>query len=550
MKHYLVGIFRRLHHPVESLGGAAFLIALFGILSRLLGFLRDRLLAARFGAGDTLDAYYAAFRLPDFIYGLLVLGALSAALVPVFTDLVTHERREEARRLVSGMLTLFLVALSVLALLGMIGAHWIALFLAPGFTPEKQSLVAALTRIMLFSPLFLGLSAVCGGVLVSGKQFLVYSVAPLFYNLGILVGILGFYPWIGTNGLAWGVVLGAGLHLLMQMGPLIGGDGYSLLPIREAWRDKAVRRVLRLMVPRSLAMAVSQISLLIVTACASLLPTGSLAAMTLANNIQSVPLGLIGVSFALAAFPLLSTLAAKTALKDFFETLVSTTSRILYYVFPLSMLLIIFRAEIVRVVLGTGAFNWDDTILTYRLLGWFACSLFAQCLIPLFVRAFFSLQNTQTPFVAALFAEVVHLGLIPYFLIHFGAPGLVMTFSIGSMLHLLFLYFMLRRHIPEWSDRRFIQPAVSLALVTLAASLIAQLSKWIFALTIERLDMFWEVFAKLFVGCVIAVVAYISLTAWLRFPEYLHMLRSLRRKLFRRPEALALASDHPERGDW
>lgn len=536
--------------PIASLGGAAFVIALAGVLSRLLGFVRDRLLASSFGAGDILDAYYAAFRLPDFIYGLLVLGALSAAFVPVFTGLWSKDDHRGAWRLMQHVLIVLMLILGGTALLGIIFAPWVATVIAPGFPLEKQALVASMTRVMLLSPLLLALSAVFGGALISLKRFVAYSLAPIFYNLGIIAGIVFLVPMFGTIGLAWGVVLGALLHVAIQY-PAIKAAGYRvMLPQWHELLDPATKQVIRLMVPRSLAMAISQFSLLIVTIFASTLPSGSLAVMTLATNIQSVPLGLFGISFAVAAFPVLSQFAAQKSQAEFFETLTKTGRRIAYFVVPLACLMIIFRAEIVRVVLGTGAFNWEDTILTFQVLGILATSLLMQCLIPLFVRAFFALQDTRLPLLAACVGELVHLGSIPFLLSRFDVLGLAIAFSLGALTQFLILYGLLRRRLSTFRDRLFLTPILKIFLIAFAASIVAQLSKNLFALTIDRLDTFVEVFVKLLLGLLIGLGTYLALSAWYRLPEYLDVRRFILCRLLRRPETVALTQSHPEQGDW
>lgn len=535
---------------MQSLGGAAFIIAVAGILSRLLGFIRDRLLASTFGAGDTLDVYYAAFRLPDFIYGFLVLGALSAAFVPVFTELMSKEEEEKAWRLMHNILHILIFILGGAAVLGILFAPWVAGLIAPGFPLEKQMQVAQLTRVMLLSPILLALSAVFGGVLISLKRFLAYSLAPIFYNFGIIVGILMLVPLLGVAGLAWGVVLGALLHVLIQY-PAVRETGFRYHTFR--WRelfDSATRQVVRLMIPRSLAMAINQVSLLLVTVFASLLPSGSLAVVTLATNIESVPLGLFGISFAVAAFPVLSALAAKQEHQGFFTTLVRTVNRILFFVLPIAVFMIVFRAEIVRVVLGAGAFNWEDTILTFRVLGWLSLSLFAQCLIPIFVRAFFALQNTRLPLLAAFLGELVHLGSIPLLVPRFDVVGLGMAFSLGTIFQLLVLYMLLRKRLPGFQDSALATPFLKMTMLSFAAGVVAQLSKGLFALTIDRVDTFVEVFVKLSLGLLIGLGTYVALSAWYRLPEYLDVRRFILCRVFRRPETVALAQDHPEQGDW
>lgn len=536
--------------PSRTIGGAALLIALSGIVSRILGFLRDRILASQFGAGDTLDAYYAAFRIPDFIYSMLVLGSLSAAFIPVFTGLMSEKKKAEAWRLTSGILHLMLFSLGIFSLGGIIFAPWLVHLMVPGFSEEKQVLVVALTRIMLLSPIFLAISAVFGGVLVSFKQFIAYSLAPILYNVGIIFGAILIAPFLGERGLAWGVVLGSFLHMLVQY-PSLRRSGFRYqLHFLNAWKDASVRRVTKLMIPRSLGMGVSQLGLLVATFFASTLASGSLAVFTLANNIQSVPLGLFGIAFSLAVFPSFSLLIAEKKGKTFFMVLAQTAQRILFFVLPLSIFMIIFRAQFVRVILGAGSFNWEDTIMTFEVLKFLSISLFAQSLIPLFARAFFALQNTKTPLYIALISEAVHIILIPILLPEYAVLGLAIAFSVGSVLNIVLLYMALRKQISAWNDRVFFLPIIKIFFAAGIAGIIAQASKSVFALTTNELDTFVEVFLQLAVGLAIGGTAFVFFCHWLKVGELKMVKRFLFCKILRQPETAALTEDHPERGDW
>lgn len=536
--------------PSKTVGGAALLIAVAGIASRILGFLRDRILAAHFGAGDILDAYYAAFRIPDMIYNLLVLGALGAAFVPVFTGLLVAKKENEAWRLTSGVLHLLLCVLGALSLLGALFAPWLTDLIAPGFSGEKRELTILLSRIMLLSPVLLSVSAVFGGALVSFKRFAAYSFAPIFYNIGIICGVLFLTRFLGTAGLAWGVVLGALLHMLVQY-PAVRQSGFRYQwYFVNVWKDEGVRRVARLMIPRSLGIAVNQVSLLVMTIFASMLASGSLAVFTLANNIQSVPLGLFGIAFSMAVFPSLSFLIAEKKQKDFFVVFSQTARRILFFVLPLSIFMIIFRAQFVRVILGAGQFDWEDTILTFEVLKFLSLSLFAQSLIPLFARAFFALQNTKTPFYMALISEAVHIALIPLLLPYYAVEGLAIAFSVGSILNLFLLYSALRKTIVVWDDRIFLLPMLKIFVAAFLAGAIAQISKFAFALTTNELDTFIEVFLQLMTGLLIGGSSFVLICHWFKIDELQMIKRFFLNKVLRQPETAALAEDHPERGDW
>lgn len=536
--------------PSKTVGSAALLIALAGIASRILGFFRDRILASEFGAGDVLDAYYAAFRIPDLLYSLLVLGALSAAFIPVFTEFIAEKKQKEAWKLTSETLQLLLVVLGSLSFLGILFAPFLIQLITPGFSQEKTEMVILLTRIMLLSPIFLAISAVFGGVLVSFKQFAAYSLAPIFYNVGIISGALLFVPFFGPVGLAWGVVLGSMLHMLIQYPSLKKSGFHFEFHSFAFWKDPMVRKVIRLMIPRSLGLAVSQMSLFTMTIFASTLASGSLAVFTLANNIQSVPLGLFGIAFSVAVFPSLALFAAEKKEKDFFNILTQTSTRILFFVVPISIFIVIFRAQFVRVILGAGQFDWEDTILTFQTLEILALSLFAQSLVPLFARAFFALQDTRTPFYIALVSAGVQIALIPFLLPTYSVLGLAIAFSVSNVLNVFLLYFFLRTKLAFWNDREFLLPIIKIVLATMGAGLIAQISKFVFALTIDELDTFAKVFFQLFSGLSIGGVSFIIFCYWLQVEELGMVKRFILCKILRQPETATLAEDHPERGDW
>src|SRR3989339_49292 len=236
---------------LTTTSGGALLIAFFSVISKLLGFLRDRLLASYFGAGDILDSYYAAFKLPDLIFNTLVLGALASAFIPVFTK-VWLEDKQKAVRLANTILNYLLGALIILAALIFILAPYLMKFIVPGFGNEQLAMTVTFTRVMLVSIIFFGLSNVLGGILNSLKKFFSFSLAPVFYNLGIIFGITVFYPALGLVGLAWGVVLGSFLHFVIQL-PEALRSGWKY---RFLWRVTAeVKRILKLMLPRTLGLA-------------------------------------------------------------------------------------------------------------------------------------------------------------------------------------------------------------------------------------------------------------------------------------------------------
>jgi len=262
---------------------------------------------------------------------------------------------------------------------------------------------------MFLSPIFLGLSAVFSGVLHYFSRFLAYSLAPVFYNLGIILGILFFVPLFGLWGLAYGVVLGAFLHLVLQI-PAARHAGFHYLPVFD-FRSSGLLKVFKLMVPRTIGTAAYQINLIVITAIASTLSVGSIAVFTFANNLQHFPLGIIGASFALAAFPALSRAWVNGVKGEFLDNFSLVFRQILFLIVPISVLMFLLRAQITRLILGTGQFGWADTQLTAASLGLFCLGIFAVSLAPFLARVFYSFQNTKTPLFIGLSMVGLNIGL-------------------------------------------------------------------------------------------------------------------------------------------
>ncbi|MCX6763508.1 MAG: murein biosynthesis integral membrane protein MurJ [Candidatus Moranbacteria bacterium] len=520
--------------PSKSVASAAFVITMAGLVSRLLGLFRDRMLASTFGAGDTLDVYYAAFRIPDLIYNLLILGALSAAFIPVFTSLLTKEKKEEAWKMAGGVLNLAILAIAVFSIIFAVFAPWLMKLITPGFSGEKMQMVVYFTRIMFLSPLLLGISGVFGGVLTSLKRFLIYSIAPLLYNVGIIIGILVFVPLMGPIGLAWGVVFGALMHMLTQY-PAVRHAGFKIdWNFLLAFKNSDIRKVLRLMLPRTLGIAVNQVNLVVITIFASLLSAGSLAIFNFAQGLQGVTLGLFGISFAIAVFPVLSSAAAREEKNGFISAFSDTFRQILFFVIPLSIFILVLRAQIVRVVLGSGKFDWEDTILTFQCLGIFSLSLFAQSLVPLLARAFYALHDTKTPFYVALVTEIINISAVVLLIDKYQVLGLAAAFSIASVFQMIALLFILRTRFPSLDDRNIIISVSKVAAASFLAGLAVQLTKYqITRIPMINLDTFLGVFIQLAAAGIMGLVFFIGGCYLLQIEEFFRFKASLTRKLFR-----------------
>lgn len=409
------------YKEVRGLHRAAYILALFAFASQLLALLRDRLLAHQFGAGSELDIYYAAFRIPDLLFVLFASSLSVYVLIPFVTRAKEQSGNKAGSDLLSEVFTLFLLFYVVFAGACWLGAPYYLPSLFPGIADTDT--LTLVTRILLLQPLFLGLSSLFGVVTQLGHRFMLYAISPLLYNLGIIAGVIFFYPVFGLSGLAFGVVLGALGHWLVQW-PLVRKS-----ELRIGWLFRfnwiQLREILALSIPRALTLSMQQLVLLILYGLASTMAIGSVAVFQLAFNLQSVPLAIIGASYSVAAFPLLAELYAKRD-HDKFATQISNALRhIIFWSVPAIGLIVVLRAQLVRVILGSGSFDWADTRLTAAVLAILSLSLLAQAVNLVTVRAFYAGGRTKAPFFVTLVASVGNVALAyGFYLFYMSHPSL------------------------------------------------------------------------------------------------------------------------------
>lgn len=398
-------IFKKLFNfQTKTIPRAALILSLSGLGSILLGFWRDRLLFSRFGASNELDIYYTAFALPDFLNMLLVMGAISAAVIPLF-NAYWQKNEKTARQYVSALLNCFIGLLLASALLFFFLAPLIISLIAPGFSPSKQEAVVNLTRIMLLSPLLLGLGNLISGLLQIFKRFLAASLAPLLYNLGIIIGIFFLVPIFGLTGLALGVLLGGFLHLLVQL-PVFFRLGFR--PRKIFWHP-GIMPTLKLALPRSFGLAAGQINLMVIIALASTLSVGAVSVFHLANTLRRSIIILLAVPFATAVFPFLSIDFSRKRPAYFLKNLSLTFRLVFFVIIPASFLIFILRSQAVSFIFQTGRFLEADAGLTSAALGIFAFSLFAYSLVLLLSKAFYAVQNSLIPALVAFFTVFLNI---------------------------------------------------------------------------------------------------------------------------------------------
>lgn len=526
---------RRLFHlKSKSVTSAAAVLAAASLISRLIGIFRDRLLSGTFGAGAELDAYYAAFRAPDLLYNLLVLGAISAGFIPVLTAYVRGKNGEEPNEregweLSSRLLSIMGVGLAVFSAIGILAAPLFVPLMTPGFDPANQSLTIALTRVMFLSPVFLGLSSVLGGILQTYRRFFIYASAPILYNVGIIFGIVALTGTYGVFGVAIGVATGSFLHFLIQF-IACWSCGFRF---RFMWnvRHAGLWKIGRMMAPRTAALAITQLNLVVITIIASTLGDGGITVFNLANNLQSFPVGILGVSFAIAAFPLISELASHESYERFKEAVTSTVRTVMFLIIPATIGFLLLRAQIVRVILGSGEFDWADTIATADALAFFTLSLFAQALLPLIVRSFFALHDVKTPLLIGLVAVLTER-LVAWQLVDagMGAPGLALAFSIGSIVNIALLWVSLRLRIGSLGEAKIFRALIPLSVAgVVMASVIQGLKVWV--ATMVDMQTFVGIFTQGFVAGIAGLAAYFAVAYALGSSEARHVLSMYRRKV-------------------
>ncbi len=404
-------VIKMMYKEVRGLHQAAYVLALFTFGSQLLALVRDRTLAHQFGAGVEMDLYYAAFRIPDLLYVLFASTLSVYVLIPFVSTRQRHEDGEGARNLLSQVFSIFLIIYVLLAALLILFTPVILPWLFPGLSSYSDSLIT-MTRILLLQPLFLGISSLFGVVTQLGHRFVLYAISPLIYNLGIIAGIIILYPLFGLSGLAYGVVLGALGHMLVQW-PLVRG---SALAFRFTFKldFQMLKKIFAVSIPRAATLAMSQVVLLVFVSIASLMSVGSVAVFQFAYNLQAVPLAVIGASYSIASFPLLASLYASEQYVKFRIHIVSTLRHIMFWAIPIIGLVIVLRAQLVRVVLGSGQFNWADTKLTAAILAILVVSLCAQAINLLIIRTFYAGGYTKIPFLVTFVGSLVAIGSLYY----------------------------------------------------------------------------------------------------------------------------------------
>ena len=500
---------------IESKGIAApaLILAVSSVASRALGILRDWLLAQRFGAGPDLDVYYAAFRAPDFVYNLLVFGGITVAFLPLFSDYF-QKSKDEAWRFAANLLNIFSFFLILAGIAGFVFAPALAAVVAPGFSAGQLAQAAMLSRLMFLSPIIFGIASIFSGILQYFKRFLAYSLAALFYNLGIIFGIIFLAPSLGIFGVGMGVVLGALLYLLVQVWPAFA-CGFKWKPVFDLRAD-SLKNVFKLMLPRTLGIAANQINLVVPVIILSAGRAGSISIFNLASNIFSLPVGIIGVSWATAAFAPFSKYFAEDRLDQLAEKFAQTARQIGFLIIPSAIFMFCLARPLVDLLYYHGEFTFYHAEHTAYALMAFCLGIYFTAIMPVMFRLFFAMRDTASPTWSTVISVAVNVALSFWFAsVGSGNKvlGLALIYSLANALQFTILFFLLWRK----NKKLVLIKEIGVSLVkSIGAGILAGVA---LSLTIDILPLSAYPLWNLIVGGVVGSAVYLAIAWFLKSPE-------------------------------
>ncbi len=455
---------------------AAGIVAIGFLLSRVLGVARSVAIAHAFGTDPELSAYWVAFRLPDLVFQLLAGATLSAAFIPTYSRIRVTRGSRAAWHLASSVLNLVSLATFIAAGLAYIAAPRIVPWLAPGLghatgrEAELMALAIHLTRLMLLSPLFFGISGMLTGILNARQHFLAPALAPLIYNLSIILAAMFLAQPFGVDGLAWGVVIGSAGHLLVQL-PALRAVGFRWRPTLDVFAE-GVRDVMALMGPRVIGLAASQVNFLAVIFFASYVSDEAISAMNYAFLMMMLPVGVIGMAISTAVFPTLAQHAAARETQLLRDALTHALRTILLLAIPASAALILLAGPSVRLLLERGAFDARSSDLVVSALVVYGFGIFAHSGVEILSRGFYALSDTRTPVAAAVVAMVLNVALAAALVTPFGLRGLAAAATITAVLEFGLLILALRGRIGGLNRPALVRTLQSTLLATVVMSLV------------------------------------------------------------------------------
>ena len=502
-----------------ALARAGLTVSAAYLVARALGYVRVVVIGSTIGEGPELDAFFAAFRIPDLIFLLVAAGTVAAALVPMVAGELGVGRAAHAWRIVSTIATLMTIALAMLSLAAFLAAPWLVALITPGFEGAQLERTIELTRLMLLAPMFLALGAVATSALNAHRRFAAAAIAPIVYDLAIIGAAFLLTPGMGVTGLAVGVVAGSLGHLLVQL-PALSRAGFRFVPSLDA-RDPDVADALKLMAPRALALGVGQVTFIVATSLASGLASGSVTAFTLAFTVFSIPLSVIGIPLGIVALPTLSRDLARGAIDEFVDLVTRALRMIVFAIGPLVALGVVLREPATTILFNHGRFSEDGVRLVAAALALLLLALPAEALMTILVRAFYANRDTRTPAAAAILAVTLHVGIgvVAVSVLGWGLPGIALGIAVGSTVEAIVLTLMLRRTIPAFDPSPLLRVGVPVVLASIAAGLVAFGAMGLLDGPTAGLGVHVRALLQLVVAGGLGGLTYLGVTRALRLPE-------------------------------
>ena len=499
------------------------------ILSRILGYGRDIIIAAAYGQTRMTDAYLAAFSIPDFLYNLLVAGVVTAAFIPVYSSYITTNRQDEGWEVASTVYNIAAIAMACgIAVAGTLAPGIVSRWLVPGFEPAYMALTVQMTRIMLIQAFFMALNGISMGILNAHQQFLWSAVASVMYNVMIILFGVVLGKRLGIVGFAVGVAAGAGTQFLIQALSL-KRIGMRYMPVLR-WRHPGVRRIFVLMIPVLLSYTLTQVGLFVQQNISSSLPGGALAAVRWAQRLMQMPISIFAITLVIALFPTLTGQAARGEMDAFKSSFVYGLRNIFYVTLPCAVGLAVLSRQVVGLLYQRGNFTAEDTALTAYTLMFFCLGLFAQGGVQLMNRVFYALQNTWTPVAIGAGSMVLNIALNYLLIGPLGTGGLALAYSIAGIVSLSLLLVMARRRIGAFGGKALALSFAKTLAISIAMGVAAYAAS---ALTGRMLaGVTGQLALAIRVGASIAVggLVYFGLSIVLKMEEINVVKRMFRRK--------------------
>ncbi|MEG0371775.1 MAG: murein biosynthesis integral membrane protein MurJ [Clostridium sp.] len=429
----------------DNIGRATLIVMITLFISRILGFVREVIVANIYGASVETDAFFAAFTIPDVMFNLLIAGALSSGFMPVFTSYLANDEEDKAWKSASSFITISIIFIIVFNIVGITFSKYLVPLVAPGMlkTTGGFQLTVKLTQIMFTAVTFTVLAGLLRGVLNSYKIFTAPAIGPVLYNVGMILGAMTLGATsFGIYGMTIGVIIGAMMNFLVQIPDFRRVGGVKYLKFAVDFKDPGFKRMLTLMVPAIIGLSVSQLNIVINQSIASLVGDGYISLVRYANRVMLLPLGIFAMGIATTLFPVMNTQIARKEISAFKDTFSEGFRTIMFITIPAAVGMIVLSEPVIRLLFKSGSFTESDVQITGIILAFYSFGLIGQSGVQIITRGFYAIQDTKTPvkvaFITVILNTILSIGITFYTSI--GIAGVAFAYSISSILNMYLLY--------------------------------------------------------------------------------------------------------------